>query len=586
MDSSLRKITEQITPAKQPYFLLNRTPYKTNKMKTSSLKLMLGIGALTTATAALAQPDYGPAIWHQAYAGHWYTSGHGHQFLVIHDMEGYYLSTISYIQGGGGPEKVSINYCVNGIKDNSSDSPAGEITQMVREANYAWHVGCWNTWMAGTEHEGFANNPAWYSEAMYQASAGLQRHMASAYGIPIDRNHIIAHGEWQNASWKTWMAANYPSIDTTCNSHTDPGIYWDWTHFMDLVSSTTNSHVNPALGINSDGRQEIFVVNKSGALTHSYQTTINGTWSGFVSLGGSYAQNCQPKVLRNNDGRLEVFAINSSGQLSHASEQTAGSSTSWSAFSTFSSSLTQQVKVGGGVNADGTLAVFVVGTDSTLYEMHQTTPGGSWSSWTGLSGTWSEDCDIANGNDLDGRQEVLLIDKTGHVNTFYQTAVNGSFSSSSASLGGTFAQNARMSMARNSDGRLEAFVIGSGGALYHAYQTAANGSWSSWTSLGGTGEADTQPVARANQNGSLEVIIVGSTGGVFHNHQTGTSTWAGWVSIGGTFAKNVRPALGINQDGRLEAYLVGSGSDMLRNAETSANSTTWASWTSIGGSFN
>src|SRR3954465_10736551 len=90
--------------------------------------LILGAGIV--GTAALAQPDYGPAIWRQAYAGHWYTSGHGHQFLVIHDMEGYYLSTISYIQGGGGPEKVSINYCVNGIKDNSSDSPAGEITQM------------------------------------------------------------------------------------------------------------------------------------------------------------------------------------------------------------------------------------------------------------------------------------------------------------------------------------------------------------------------------------------------------------------------------------------------------------------------
>jgi N-acetyl-anhydromuramyl-L-alanine amidase AmpD len=552
-------------------------------MKTPITKLLLGVGALAAIPAIQAQPDYAPAIWRPAYPGHWYTSGNGHYFLVIHDMEGYYASTISYMQQSS--TQVSINYCVNGKVDNSSDYPAGEITQMVRESYYSWQARCWNTWMAGTEHEGFASNPAWYTEAMYQASSGLQRHMANGYGIPIDRNHIIAHGEGQNAAWVSWMAANWPQIDATCNTHTDPGIYWDWTHFMDLINSSINPHVSPALGINSDGRQEIFVVNKSGALTHSYQTTINGTWSGFTSLGGSFAQNCQPKVLRNQDGRLEVFAINSSGQLCHASESTAGNSSSWSALSTFSSSLTQQVKVGGGKNANGTLDIFVVGTDGALYEMHQTSPGGSWSSWVALGGVWSEDCDIANGNDLDGRQEVLLIDASGHVNTFYQTAVNGSFAQ--ASLGGTFSQNARMTMARNSDGRLEAFVVGSGGALYHSSQTSANGSWSSWTSLGGTWPSGAQPVAGAEQNGTLEVMLVGSTGNFYHNYQTGGGSWSGWVNIGGTFNTNTRPALGINQDGRLEAFLVGKTSgDMQRNAETSANSTTWASWTSIGGSFN
>jgi hypothetical protein len=42
------------------------------------------------------QPDYPAAIWRPAYPGHWYTSGNGRHFVVIHDMEGYYLSTISY----------------------------------------------------------------------------------------------------------------------------------------------------------------------------------------------------------------------------------------------------------------------------------------------------------------------------------------------------------------------------------------------------------------------------------------------------------------------------------------------------------
>jgi hypothetical protein len=76
---------------------------------------------------------------------------------------------------------------------------------------------------------------------MYQASAGLQRHLCNTYGIAKDRNHIIGHNEWQNAAWTSWMATNWSQISTTCNTHTDPGKYWNWTHFMALINGTTNA---------------------------------------------------------------------------------------------------------------------------------------------------------------------------------------------------------------------------------------------------------------------------------------------------------------------------------------------------------
>ncbi|HWF19716.1 MAG TPA: N-acetylmuramoyl-L-alanine amidase, partial [Verrucomicrobiae bacterium] len=146
--------------------------------------------------------------------------------------------------------QASVYYCVNSLQNgsdnkghaenNPNDAPAGEITQMVREAYWAWHVSCWNPWMFGTEHEGFVDSPVWYSEAMYQASAALQQHLcngpnANTPPIPMDRNHIIGHDEWQNPAWTNWMATNWPQIDTTCNNHTDPGQYWNWPHFMSLV---------------------------------------------------------------------------------------------------------------------------------------------------------------------------------------------------------------------------------------------------------------------------------------------------------------------------------------------------------------
>lgn len=190
--------------------------------------------------------DYPSARWVPLTCNKFYNSGNGRRFFVIHDMEGYYTSSISYLNrcdlktDGSGDYAVeaSVHYCVNGLKDSGGDSPAGEISQLVGEAKYAWHARCLNTWSVGTEHEGFVSNPAWYTDEMFIASAGLQRYLANKYGMAKDRNHIIGHNEWQNAAWVSWMSTNYPSIDPSCNDHTDPGVYWNWNYFMSLVLQT------------------------------------------------------------------------------------------------------------------------------------------------------------------------------------------------------------------------------------------------------------------------------------------------------------------------------------------------------------
>ncbi|PWU18697.1 MAG: hypothetical protein C5B50_08355 [Verrucomicrobia bacterium] len=200
----------------------------------------------------LAQPDYPPATWTPPACVKYYTSGNTRAFCVIHDMEGYYEASVAYLDrcdtNSSGVYNVdaSVYYLVNGIQNGPgentpTDPPAGDITQSVREFDWAWHVSCWNTYMFGTEHEGFVSNPAWYSEAMYQASSLLQKHLCSTYNITKDRWHIIAHGEWQNPAWTSWMSTNWPQIDTTCNNHTDPGVYWDWYHFMALLNNANTN---------------------------------------------------------------------------------------------------------------------------------------------------------------------------------------------------------------------------------------------------------------------------------------------------------------------------------------------------------
>ncbi len=168
--------------------------------------------------------DYPPATWDPAYSGNHSTGGITPEFAVVHTVQGSFSGCISWFKNPAA--QVSAHYVI---------STDGRIVQMVREHDKAWHVGCWNGYMLGCEHEGYVSDPKWYTEAMYQTSAGLYRHFAVTYGIPVDDNRIIGHDEHLNSQWVSWMRKNYPGIDPTCNSHTDPGQYWNWSHFYDLI---------------------------------------------------------------------------------------------------------------------------------------------------------------------------------------------------------------------------------------------------------------------------------------------------------------------------------------------------------------
>ncbi|MDQ6694986.1 MAG: S-layer homology domain-containing protein [Chloroflexota bacterium] len=155
--------------------------------------------------------DYGPAVWVPADTNN-YTVGRPYpplNLIVIHDTEGSYTSAINWFQNPS--SQVSAHYVIR-----SSD---GQITQMVRDLNTAYHTGVWdyNVRAIGIEHEGYMNQTGWYTESMYQASSALARSIADKYGIPKDRTHIIGHSEIPN------------------QSHRDPGPNWDWTHYMALV---------------------------------------------------------------------------------------------------------------------------------------------------------------------------------------------------------------------------------------------------------------------------------------------------------------------------------------------------------------
>ncbi|MCK2217123.1 N-acetylmuramoyl-L-alanine amidase [Actinomadura sp. ATCC 31491] len=137
-------------------------------------------------------------------------------YIVVHDTEGGYQGIPSMIRN---PKYVSWHYTIR--------SRDGHVAQHVKTNDLAWHAGNWdvNTRSIGVEHEGYlAKGGAWYTEAMYRASAKLVRYLADKHGVPLNRAHILGHDNVPGTTPKT-----------VAGMHEDPGPYWDWAHYFELM---------------------------------------------------------------------------------------------------------------------------------------------------------------------------------------------------------------------------------------------------------------------------------------------------------------------------------------------------------------
>lgn len=202
--------------------------------------LVPGGTVLATPGIAHASTDYGPATWYPAAADNYTNasreSDYNINYVVIHTTQGSASGTLSWFRNSS--SNVSAHYVIR-----SND---GHVWQCVRDADIAWHAGNWtyNTQAIGIEHEGFVEQDGWYTEAMYQSSAALTRHLCARYNIPKDRSHIIGHSEVPGAS------------------HTDPGWRWNWSYYMNLVNG--------------------------GTPPPSWQSTVDNTTAGRFSASGNW----------------------------------------------------------------------------------------------------------------------------------------------------------------------------------------------------------------------------------------------------------------------------------------------------------
>jgi hypothetical protein len=470
---------------------------------------LLAVGALT----AQASSDYGPAIWRPACSGHWNTSGNGHRFLVVHDMEGYYAYEVS-TSGGlrSCSTTVSVHYAVNGKQDASSDYPAGEVTQFVSEAYYAWHARCWNSYSAGCEHEGFRNNPAWYTDAMYNSSSALYRHMADHYGIAKDRNHIVGHDAKSSSAWVSWANANL-GINASCNTHDDPGPYWDWTKFMNLINGGA-AHFNPAICSRATGKLDVFGLGVDGT-TMFFRTWDGAAWNSWTGLGTGF--NSGPAATSRSSGTMDV--VGRKGDNAYYLNTWNG--TSWSGFYSLGGVFASSPAICS--RSTGRLDVFGLGIDGTTLFL-RSWDGSAWSGWISL-GTGFNSAPAATSRSS-GTLDVVCR-KTDNV--YYLNTWNGTSWSGFYSIGGVFAS--APAICCRSTGVLDVFGQGIDGTTMFI-KTWNGSSWSGWAGIG-TGFTS-GPGATSRSTGGLDVVGRGGDGACYLNTWNGTS-WSGFYSLGGVF---------------------------------------------------
>lgn len=220
--------------------------------------------------------EYGPAIWNPAPTCNFSSrNGTAISAITIHTIQGTYAGAISWSQNCS--SSVSYHYVVR-----SSD---GQVTQMVLEASKAWHVGSENPYTIGYEHEGYVSQAQWYTTALYNASAGITRDICqSGYGISPLRTFSGAATTGTNVLGgciKIKGHQHYPN-----QTHTDPGIYWNWGLYYQLVNNNPTQNVlNTASGTFTDtGGSGSNYVNDQRYLTLIQPTNASSVTLNFTSF--------------------------------------------------------------------------------------------------------------------------------------------------------------------------------------------------------------------------------------------------------------------------------------------------------------
>jgi hypothetical protein len=143
---------------------------------------------------------------------------------------------VIHITDGGSRITGTIGWFQNPNQRNARNQPIhvsahyvvgrdGEVVQMVRNNDIAWHANAANGHSIGIEHVANSTRRLLPTDDEYRGSARLVAWLCCQFGLPINRTHVLGHAEAD-----------------THTTHTDcPNSVWDWDRYMAMVQEEADA---------------------------------------------------------------------------------------------------------------------------------------------------------------------------------------------------------------------------------------------------------------------------------------------------------------------------------------------------------
>lgn len=250
--------------------------------------------------------------------------------VVIHTTEGSYSGSVSWLKNPSAG--ASAHYVV---KEDGT-----EITQLVADADRAWHATYYNSRSIGIECAGYAGQPGTWTQGILPKLYDLVAWLCYAYNVQVIHPAGTATASPPTNNFSGTGLVGHYQVQPW--NRTDPGSFFDWNA---LVAA-----VNSRLGV---ANNDIVIDNTDPGFT-----ALSGSWSTGSSAAGHYGSDYR-------------FATSVSGSPTASCE--------WRPSISVAGDYDVQVFYPEGTNRapDSPFSILHTGGSATV-TVDQTTNGGSW----------------------------------------------------------------------------------------------------------------------------------------------------------------------------------------------------------------
>ncbi|MCC6526563.1 MAG: N-acetylmuramoyl-L-alanine amidase [Polyangiaceae bacterium] len=225
-------------------------------------------------------PDYAGSVWRPSpnYSSRAAGNPGVPQMVIIHTCEGAYSGCWGWLTNPS--SSVSAHYVVN--------STGSEISELVRESKKAWHIGATydcslnsgkecdvsgygaNNFTIGIEHAGYASQASW-NAGLLDASAALVCNITKDQAIPLDKYHVVGHGQLQPYN------------------RVDPGANWPWAQYLGLASQKCGAVQPPPPPPPPPGDATTIVIDSNQAANGpNAAIEVGSNWTASTNVAGYY----------------------------------------------------------------------------------------------------------------------------------------------------------------------------------------------------------------------------------------------------------------------------------------------------------